>query len=76
MDNIPYKRKRWNTIGFIAFIVYLFIVLGLMIIGRQYPNIQDVIQMVFAGVSIVLVVAAIINCLRINRKKSKKSTTE
>ena len=76
MDNIPYKRKRWNTIGFIAFIVYLFIVLGLMIIGRQYPNLHDVIQMVFAGVSMVLVVVAIINCLRINRKKSKKSTTE
>lgn len=76
MDNIPYKRKRWNTIGFMAFIVYLFIVLGLMIIGRQYPNLHDVIQMVFAGVSMVLVVVAIINCLRINRKKSKKSTTE
>ena len=70
MDNIPHKRKRWNTMGFIVFIVYLFIVFGLMLIGHKFKDEHDVIQNTIAGLGIALVTVAILNCCRIIYKKS------
>lgn len=70
MDNIPHKRKRWNTIGFIVFIVYLFIVFGLMFIGHKFKDQHDVIQNTIVGLSIILVIAAIMNCCWIIYKRS------
>ncbi len=70
MDNIPHKRKRWNTMGFIVFIVYLFIVFGLMHIGHKFKDEHYVIQNTIVGLGIALVTVAILNCCRIIYKKS------
>ena len=70
MENIPHKRKRWNTIGFIIFIVYLFIVFGLMLIGHKFKDDHDNIQNIIVVIGIALVIAAIINCCRIIYKRT------
>lgn len=60
MDNLNMRRKRWNTIGFTIFIIYFFLVLGLMIVGRHYKKEFDIIQNILVGVCIVLIIAVTI----------------
>ena len=69
MDNIPHKRKRWNTLGFLAFIAYLFVLVGLMTIRHQFKDEFDVILILFWGLCIVLVVVVILYGIQLFRKK-------
>ena len=69
MDNIPHKRKRWNTIGFVVFIAYFFVLLGLMAIRHHFRNEFDVIQVMFEGLCIVLMVVVILYGIQIIRKR-------
>ena len=75
MNNSVFMRRRWNTIGFIIFIAYFLVSLGLFAIGRRFQSVLGIIQIILLCVCVIMAVIIIINRIRLSRKETSKNNT-
>ena len=72
MDNSNFKRRRWNTIGFVVFVAYFLVSLGLFAIGRRFQSVLGIIQIILLCLCVITAVIVIINRIRASRKETYK----
>ena len=65
MDTLPpTRRKRSNTIGFLALIAYILLISVLIIIGHKYNDVLGVIFNILVGICVTLTIVIIIKRIK------------